>query len=616
MHDAAAIKGRLLTQLEGVLAFLLPAGKSKGHEFCVGSTAGEAGESLKVELRGDRRGVWKDFATGGAGDVFDLWAAVKGVDFKTAFREACSWLGVTHVDRPALKPKPPAPDMADVIAMRDTPAMAYLVERRITEDTLRLYKVRGYARAGEVNKPGDWIAWGFVSPDGEPVMIKTVGIHRKANGKKEIWSSRPWWTLWGWWLVKPHHRRLAITEGEIDAMSLRQMLGADWDVPVLSLPSGAQNMEWIENDFDALQRFEQILLFTDMDPEGEAAAKLAANRLGPARCRRVPFRAGYKDSNHLLCTHVDPDHLEPATWLENSYTFDPPALCGVNDLREDVHALMRRERDADEVNTFLFPRVPFQFRDGEMSLFTGYPFGGKSTFCYQSHLHEMRHGRRVLGCSFEIKPAKMIAELCHMLTGHTPSVDEANSAMNWLNGKLWFVRPPEKYFVPDLVADLTYAAQRFGVTRAFVDSLHHLASKEDYEAQDRVALTLYKLAGLLNIHVGLVCHSGKDDPKKVPGMMDVEGSGGITKPPDNILTLWRNPEKHEKIEKAREADDQTKLKEAEQLPDGLLVISKQRHNGKVYRLKLWFDSDTRCFRDTLAPATPPVVKAEEQKEFF
>lgn len=615
MTDAQAVKGRLLSQLEAVLAFLLPAGKPHGAEFEVGSVAGEAGASLKVSLRGDRRGLWKDFATGQSGDIFDLWSAVKGgLDFAATFAECRRWLGIPTVDRVMPKPKPPPPDMAAVVAMRGTPAMAYLTGRRITEETMRRYRIRGHKRESEFNQ--HFIAFLFFDPAGDPVMLKSTGITKKPNGKKDIWSTKPWYTLWGWWLVRPTDRRIIITEGEIDAMSLHQLALSDgWDVPVLSLPSGAENMDWIENDFEALTRFEEIIVCSDMDNPGETCAKVIASRLGAARVRRLPIPAGYHDANDFLCRATE-EGQTVNLWMVNSYTFDPPALVGVADLQNDVLARLRRERAEDEVNTFLFPRIPFQFRDGEMSLLTGRPGDGKSTILYQTHLHEMRMGRAVLLCSFEIRPDKMVAELVTMAIGHAPNDQEAMDAMRWMNGKLWFVRPSDKYGVAELITDLRYAIARFGVTRWGVDSLHHLAAKENYEGQDNVSLVLYKLAQSTGTHGTLVCHAGKGEATKPPGMHDVEGSGGICKPPDNVLIVHRNHDKAERIQKAIDATDDTKRKEAEALPDGLLIVAKQRHNGRLPRLRLWFESGARLFRDTAAPVAPAPLTQEEQKELF
>jgi hypothetical protein len=51
----------------------------------VGNVAGDAGDSLVVELNGTKAGLWHDFATGAGGDVLDLWAVVRGFDRTTSF---------------------------------------------------------------------------------------------------------------------------------------------------------------------------------------------------------------------------------------------------------------------------------------------------------------------------------------------------------------------------------------------------------------------------------------------------------------------------------------------------------------------------------------------------
>mgnify|MGYP003609406935 CR=1 FL=1 len=61
------ISERLSNRAESVAKHLLPNGKKVGHEFVAGSLSGEAGDSLKVRLSGDKIGVWSDFATGQSG---------------------------------------------------------------------------------------------------------------------------------------------------------------------------------------------------------------------------------------------------------------------------------------------------------------------------------------------------------------------------------------------------------------------------------------------------------------------------------------------------------------------------------------------------------------------
>lgn len=96
-HDRDEIRARLLDRLESVLVYLFPHGKRRGAQFLVGNLRGEPGDSLVVELEGEKRGVWIDFATGESGDILALWASVRRyalpTDFGTVLEEVADWLG-------------------------------------------------------------------------------------------------------------------------------------------------------------------------------------------------------------------------------------------------------------------------------------------------------------------------------------------------------------------------------------------------------------------------------------------------------------------------------------------------------------------------------------------
>ena len=72
--DFGVINARLLADYLGTLKQWLPNGKRIGQEWCVGSLAGEPGQSLKINIHS---GVWADFATGDkGGDPVSLFAAI------------------------------------------------------------------------------------------------------------------------------------------------------------------------------------------------------------------------------------------------------------------------------------------------------------------------------------------------------------------------------------------------------------------------------------------------------------------------------------------------------------------------------------------------------------
>jgi len=614
MHDAGSLKARLLSQLDTTLHHLFPAGKQSGQEFCIGSLAGEIGASLKIVMRGPKAGLWKDFASGESGDILSLWQGAKQLEFKDALADIRTFLGITNVERPPQKPRPPKPDRTNVGRMKGTRCFSYLQERGILEETMRLYRVRTHNRRSEHNT--DFLCFDYEAPDGVLLWYKSTGIKKRPDGKKDIWSTPPWWTLWGWWLVKPHHRTLCITEGEIAAMSMHQLFAAEGqDVPCLSLPSGAQNMDWIENDYDALNQFETVYLCTDNDPAGQEAAKKIAQRLGPGRCLRIQPPGCLKDANSFLTDGREEDkEAGIGRWLENAYSFDPPSLCSVEDVWGSTLALMdRRNRDA-EVNDFCFPEMAFKYRDGEMTIVSGYKGSGKSTLLYQTHLHEMRLGKRTLICSLEITPEEMLAELLWMVAGHRPTPEDREKAKAFLSRMVTFIRPTKDYNLDAVCSDIVYAIQRYGVTRVVVDSLHYLAPKEAYELQDLVSVTLHRLAKQQSIHLALVAHSAKGEPDRIP--YQVEGSGGILKGPDNVMTVWRNFGKEEAIEKAKEKDDAKALENAQKLHDGICVVWHQRLTGKHPRLKLWFSDEARTYRTSPEECAAPPIPDDPQQELF
>jgi len=93
----AELKSRLLLNLPAALMALLPNGIARAGKFFIGDLKGNRGESMVVELAGPKAGLWHDFATDDGGDIFDLWARVKGIDRHNRFADLVQdiqrWLG-------------------------------------------------------------------------------------------------------------------------------------------------------------------------------------------------------------------------------------------------------------------------------------------------------------------------------------------------------------------------------------------------------------------------------------------------------------------------------------------------------------------------------------------
>src|SRR6185437_8756353 len=103
--------------------------------------------------------------------------------------------------------------------------------------------------------------------------------------------------LWLKWKFGNGGKHLVITEGEVDACSVRQVMDNKW--PVVSLPNGASSVtKTIERDYDWLDKFDRIVLMFDQDKPGQEAAELAAQMLPPGKAAIALLPR--KDANDVL----------------------------------------------------------------------------------------------------------------------------------------------------------------------------------------------------------------------------------------------------------------------------------------------------------------------------
>jgi putative DNA primase/helicase len=109
------IRTRLLARIEVFLQWLFPHGHVQGRKFHVGNLAGDPGDSLVIELDGEKAGLGYDHATGESGDLFAFLARREGLDPRRQFRQVLAaaerWLGNAPSPEPKTrKPKGPPLD--------------------------------------------------------------------------------------------------------------------------------------------------------------------------------------------------------------------------------------------------------------------------------------------------------------------------------------------------------------------------------------------------------------------------------------------------------------------------------------------------------------------------
>lgn len=583
MADILEIKRALATRAQSVAEHLLPAGRRDGQEWRAGSIAGEKGQSLGVHLSGDKAGIWSDFTTGESGDLLDLWRAVRGVSLSEALDQAGAWCGMTRPE-PYNRPTPDYVRPAKPRAVKpEGRVLDYLrADRNLPEATIAAYRV---------GADGDSMIFPFLLPDGVLALAKARKAEDGAKPKPTAANCEP--VLFGWQAVPPDAREIIITEGEIDAMSWHAYGHSAMSVPFGGGKGAKQN--WIENDYDRMERFERIYISTDMDQVGDEAAEEIANRLGRHRCLRV--RLPRKDANECLVEGVT--DADMAKCLATASSLDPAGLKRASAFLDGVTRLFWPEADERQGYVMPYGRLgsKLQFRPAELTLWSGSSGAGKSQVLSDCTVDWVRQGSRICIASLEMKPVHTLKRMVKQAAGlDRPTPEFIGDVIRWLDGGLLIYDLVGKSGIEPLLQVFDYARAKYGCDQFIIDSLMRLGiSGDDYNGQEKAVFQMVDWAIRSNVHLHLVAHARKGEQgRNVPEIDDVKGAMEIGANAANIITIWRN-RRHEEEASAAKTDAQRA--EINEKPGVVLNVAKQRNGDFEGKCGLWFDQETYRYRD-------------------
>lgn len=572
--NAGDVSRSLADRASDVAAYLLPNGKKAGSEWKVGSVNGEPGQSLSVRLTGAKAGVWGDFQSGESGDLLDLWVACRGLSVGEAIGEAKAYLGVRDVKLPREEKAYKRPAKPQCHAPKSR-VREWLNKRGIEDRTIEAFKVAEQGRDGK-----SYAVFPYLR-DGELVNVKYRNPDDKRDMRQEG-GAEP--CLFGWHLIDPKARQVAICEGEIDAMTLWQA-----GIPALSVNAGAGNHQWIESDWERLERFSDILVAFDSDEAGQKGAREVVRRLGVARCRKLVLPA--KDANDWLQQGASGEDFHAA--VRDAKSEDPEELRQASDFIANVKALFYPERGSSGDPVLRLDKdLPwFEFRAGELTVWTGYNGHGKSLLLSQVLMGMAQQGERICVFSGEMTPPRQVKRMAKQAAGlDRPTAAYLDAIGEWLKGRIWIFDMVGSATIARLLEVFEYANKRYGIRQFVIDSLMMTDVPEDgpgsMSAQKDAVQKLCNFARRNGCHVHLVAHprKGKDETSG-PGKLDVAGSSKITDGADNVFTVWSA----RRDESAPPSDD----------PDAKLELQKQR-NGDVqhFKLMLWFVKPAQQYSTT------------------
>jgi twinkle protein len=578
LNDIIRLKQMLADRAHEVAAMLLPGGRKEGAEWRAGSITGERGQSLGVHLSGAKAGVWSDFSTGESGDMIDLWVAAKHVPLTTALDDIRAYLGVQRPQEPYRDPRPnytrpPRPQCHAPQAR----VLDYLKEERnIPREVMARYKI---------GEDGIRIIFPFLLPDGTLAMAKAREATAGAKPIPTAANCEP--VLFGWQAIGENERRLVITEGEIDALSM-----AAYGQPAMSVPfggGGKGKQNWIENEFDRLQRFDRIYLATDMDEQGELAAAEIASRLGRHRCYRVTLPR--KDANECLVEGVTRDEIE--TSIANAAALDPEGLRRAASFEDKIVKLFYPPQGAPEGYSVPYTGLhgKLLFRPAEVTLWSGDTGSGKSQVISDCTPKWIEQGSRICLASLEMKPEQSLKRMIKQAGGiDRPTQHFLREILTWLDRGLLLYDRVGKASIEGLLEIFDYARAKYGCDQFVIDSFMRLGIPgDDYNAQEAAIFKLVNWAVESNVHLHLVAHSRKPGKERgVPDSADVKGAMEIGANAFNIVTVFRN----RKIEEMAAAANNGEPPDMTDEPGVTLNVAKQRNGDFEGKVNFFFNRRT------------------------
>ena len=351
-------------------------------------------------------------------------------------------------------------------------------------------------------------------------------------------------------------KKIVITEGEIDCLTVSQLQGNKW--PVVSIPNGAQGAKKaIEANLEYLGNFEEVILMFDMDDPGRKASEECAKILpaGKAYIANLPC----KDPNECLSEGKGPEVLQ-AVW--NAKPYRPDGIVSGTDLYEKCVTDIDDLKDSVEYPWVALQNKTKGARHGELYVFTSGSGMGKSTILRElEYYFGVQRGELCGIVALEESTRKTGLELMSIhlnkrliLDPEGADEDERGRAFNETigNGKFFLYDHFGSLDSGNLLSKLRYMIVSLGCKRIFLDHISIVVSGMDADedggerkAIDKLMTNLRSLVEETGATMFVVSHlkrpenKGHEEGAQV-SLSQLRGSGAIAQLSDMVIGLERN----------------------------------------------------------------------------
>lgn len=397
---------------------------------------------------------------------------------------------------------------------------------------------------------------------------------------------------------------LLITEGEIDCASA---IEAGY-INTVSVPLGAGNLHWIEENWDWLNNFESIIIWSDNDEAGIKMRKECIYRLGTWRTKYISTPEFFEKENGKRVPLKDiNDCLQVGgkEFVMNliSEAKDVPVKSVVD--YSEIEELDISQMDGVKTGIKPLDDELLKIFYGTLTVLSGRPGSGKTSIIDQTIARTIDDGSSVFLFSKEM-PERMSANWFNTIIAGRRNMVERTSRDNrkyyivpqaiqkkmqtHYNKKLFIYRDDEPNNVDSVLKSAEECVRKFGCKLIVLDNLMMIdlncSESDKNTAQTNLINALIKFAAKFNVAVVLIAHPRKtQDTNSDIEMYDISGTS-------NIINLAMRSIGLRRVSKKEKNDPKSKWHNY----DVVLTVIKDRLLGKAdFQMGLWYDLTSRRF---------------------
>lgn len=386
---------------------------------------------------------------------------------------------------------------------------------------------------------------------------KAVAQKRRGSMKTFAWvGDNRTAVLFGQQVWQPGGRKVVVTEGELDAMSLSQVQGNKW--PVVSVKDGAGSAaKSVRDSIEWLCSFSEVVFMFDSDEPGVEAALECAELLPPGKAHIATLPL--KDANAMLVDHRE-EQLVDCMWRAKPYR--PDGIVSGSELW-DILQQPDPVREAAYPYTILDRNLNGLRRSEVVTVCAGTGVG-KSTFMREVAYSLIQQGHKVGYIALEetVKHTAKALMSIHLnqplhlrpLEMDDPKYKEAYDATVG-SDQVCFYDHWGSTASETLLNKIRFMAVGLGCQWVVLDHISIVVSGDDSRDSERILLdramtNLGSLSRELHIGVLVVCHLRKADGKPFEeggqiSLNHLRGTAGIAQLSNAVIAIERDQQDDE-----------------------------------------------------------------------